>query len=186
MDRVANNLLQRIPADVQLAMYECPLPYHRLLGDQAIRWTAESKRFMFLKDTCCNIDTIRRRLDLLAGSPLQLFNANAETLTASLRPGADGFCGIGANFMPELYAWLCANYDREPELADELQRFLNTTFQATEDATYPASAKSFLQRRGLAIGAYSRKVPSGITTEINAALDDLLAQNEAWLARLNA
>ena len=182
----ADELLGRIPADVNLAMYECPLPYHRLLNDDAIRWTAESGRFVFLKDTCCDIATIGRRIDLIRDSPLQMFNANTATLTASLRAGACGFCGIGANFMPELYVWLCRHYDSDPEVADELQQFLDSTFKVTEDSTYPASAKSFLQRRGVDIGTTSRKVPGGITPEGDVALNELLANNEKWLSRVSA
>ena len=172
----ADKLLGLIPEDVGLAMYECPLPYHRLLGEEAIRWTAESGRFRFLKDTCCDLPTIEARLKTLDGTPLQMFNANTETLTASLRVGAEGFCGIGANFMPELYVWLCKNFDTEPEVADELQQFLDSTFEVTENSSYPASAKHFLQQRGLAIGTFSRKVPEGITPDGGGRSDRPVSQ----------
>ncbi len=181
----AESLLELIPADVRLAMYECPLPYQRLLSDQALGWAAASGRFCFLKDTCCCIDTIRRRLEIIRDSPLQMFNANTATLLSSLQAGADGFCGIGANFMPELYTWLCSRFATEPETAARLQQFMDTTFDITEDSTYPASAKDYLQKRGLAIGAYSRKVPDGPTAEGCALLAEMRQSEQKWLDALS-
>jgi len=182
--RNAETLLELISSDVRLAMYECPQPYHRLVSEQTISWAASSGRFHFLKDTCCHVETIRKRLEIIAGSPLQLFNANTETLLESLQAGVDGFCGIGANYQPELYAWLCKNYEAEPKLAAELHRFLDGTVVLTEDSTYPASAKNYLQQRGLAIGGFSRKMPAGVTAEGSARLGKMLEQERKWLERL--
>jgi len=187
-DRWINNaerLFELLPSDIRLAMYECPMPYHRLLSEQTIAWAASSGRFQFLKDTCCDINVIRRRLEIIAGSSLQLFNANTETLLESLQAGVDGFCGIGANYQPELYGWLCKNYDSQTELATELHHFLDGTVVLTEDSTYPASAKNYLQQRGLNIGGYSRKIPDGITTEGSARLGEMLQQEREWLERIN-
>ena len=180
----AEKLLQQISGSVRLAMYECPLPYHRLLSTQTLEWAAKSGRFHFLKDTCCSIETIRDRLKIIAGTPLQLFNANTETLLASLQSGVDGFCGIGANYQPELYAWLCENYETKPDLAIEVHKFLDSTIILTEDSTYPASAKNFLQQRGLAIGGFSRKIPDGVTTSGSAKLGEMLEQERSWLEKI--
>jgi len=95
----ATALLERIPTEVRLAMYETPQPYHRLLAEKNLRWAADTGRFFFLKDTCCCLDTICDRLTILAGSNLQLLNANTRTLLASLDAGVYGFCGIGSNYM---------------------------------------------------------------------------------------
>jgi len=116
----ATDLLEQISPEVQLSMYECPLPYHRLLSEKNLRWAADTGRFFFLKDTCCCLDTIRDRLTILAGSNLQLLNANTRTLLDSLDTGVYGFCGIGSNYMPQLYAWLCQNWGAQPQLASEL------------------------------------------------------------------
>ena len=32
------------------------------------------------------------------------------TLLEYLKAGADGYCGVMANFHPELYVWLCEHY----------------------------------------------------------------------------
>ena len=36
-----------------LGLYECPVPYKRLLTPELMRWCSDSGRFLFLKDTCC-------------------------------------------------------------------------------------------------------------------------------------
>ena len=88
---------------VGLGIYECPHPYKRLLSDEVVSWCAQSGRYTFIKDTCCQIGTIRRRLALTSGSRLHIANANGQTLLASLQAGAHGYSGVMTNFHPELY-----------------------------------------------------------------------------------
>ena len=84
-------ILDNIPKDVQLGLYECPVPYKRLLTLDELKWCADSKRFLFLKDTCCNEDMLKDRLRVLKNSSLKLFNANAATLLYTLNLGGAGF-----------------------------------------------------------------------------------------------
>ena len=122
--RNCETLLRQVPEEIAMAMYECPWPYHRLLSDEAMSWAVRTGRFCFIKDTCCRIDTIRRRLEILRGTRLKMYNANTETLLDSLVAGATGFCGIGANYAPDLYAWLCREFANQPETAAELHKYL--------------------------------------------------------------
>jgi len=180
----AESLLEKIPAELRLSMYECPWPYHRLLTLETLRWAAGTGRFHFLKDTSCSMATIRERLAVLRGTPLQLLNAHTGTLFASLQAGAAGFCGIGANYLPKLYAWLCENFSSQPEQAAALQDFLASTVPRTESRDYPASAKEYLRRQGLAIGPYSRKQPAGLSADPAAWLADLRRSEVEWLERI--
>lgn len=180
----AGKLLEMISPQILLSMYECPLPYHRLLSEEALAWAAESGRFCFMKDTCCNIETIRRRLDIVRNSPLQLLNANTQTLLASLQAGMEGFCGIGANYMPELYAWLCKNHSDHPEQAAQLQGFLTKTVAMTENEFYPASAKKYLQQQGLDIGSFSRKQPDGVSDDCVEQLVGMRTTEMQWNEQL--
>ena len=180
----AGMLLDRIPDEIRLAMYECPLPYHRLLSDETIAWAAQSGRFCFLKDTSCNIDTIRRRLDLIRGTRLQLLNANTRTLLMSLQAGAEGFCGIGANYMPELFTWLCRHHEDQREMAAKLHEFMDSLLDLQESEFYPASAKEYLRQRGLDIGQYSRKLPSGLPSNFAQRLAGMRVGEVQWLDRL--
>lgn len=135
-------LTDLIPADVKLGMYECPYPYKRLMSDEMVSWCAADGRFTFIKDTCCNLPTIERRLALIDGSPLHLANANAQTLLDSLRAGAHGYSGVMANFHPELYVWLYENWKAEPEKAEILSHYL-TVSALVEYLDYPLCPKDF-------------------------------------------
>ena len=165
-------ILEAVPG-VDFGMYECPYPYKRLLSEKVLTAMAESGRFSFIKDTCCDAALIGKRLRLLNGR-LQLFNANAATILDTLKDGADGFSGIMANFHPELYVWLYENYEKEPEKAAELQAFL-TLASGVERGAYPVSAKYYMQKVGIPMTLVSRARPkSDLTPLFMREVDDLI------------
>ena len=129
---------------VTFGIYECPYPYKRLASDELLAWFAKTGRIGFLKDTCCDAARIRRRLQVTAGTGLQLFNANTTTLLESLRDGAAGFSGVMANFHAELYAELYHLYQADDPRADELQAAL-TIASLIETQLYPTCAKAHLK-----------------------------------------
>ncbi len=143
--------LQKITAaltdKVGLGIYECPHPYKRLLSDDVVRWCAQSGRYTFIKDTCCQIDTIRRRVELSKGSRMHIANANGQTLLPSLQAGAHGYSGVMTNFHPELYVWLCDNWQQEPEKAETVFAYLSTASLA-ECLDYPICAKDYQKSIG--------------------------------------
>lgn len=138
-DRLADEL-PKIP----LGVYECPYPKKRLLTEKMLRYCADSGRFAFIKDTCCDAAEIAKRIRVLEGSTVQLYNANAQTLLETLRAGACGYCGVMCNFHPRLYVYLCEHFAEEPEKADLIQAFLGTAAY-TEKLAYPVTAKYHLQ-----------------------------------------
>jgi 4-hydroxy-tetrahydrodipicolinate synthase len=145
-DGVMLNNIARITTQVTesvgLGIYECPYPYKRLLSDAVVDWCAKSGRYTFIKDTCCSLETIKRRLSLVKGSTLHIANANTQTLLATLRAGAHGFSGVMANFHPELYVWLYENWSGEPEKAERLSNYLSVA-GLSEFLSYPVCAKDF-------------------------------------------
>jgi 4-hydroxy-tetrahydrodipicolinate synthase len=145
-DQVVLANLKKITAaftdQVGLGIYECPHPYKRLLSDEVVAWCAQSARYTFIKDTCCQIATIRRRLELIKGSRLHLANANGQTLLASLQAGGHGYSGVMTNFHPELYVWLCNNWQQDPERALIVSDYLSTASLA-EHLDYPICAKDY-------------------------------------------
>ncbi len=140
---------------IPLGVYECPYPYKRMLTPESMRALAQSGKFCFLKDTCCDIDMIRAKLEAVEGSGFKLFNANAATLLPSLKLGAAGYSGVMANFHPELYVKLCECYASEPEKAALLQAMVGTLSMA-ECQCYPVNAKYYLSLEGLDINTFSR------------------------------
>lgn len=158
--RNAEKLLKMIPEDVGLGLYECPFGYKRLVTPRILEWCKDTGRFHFMKDTCCDIEEIERRLEILKGSEFKIMNANCQTLLASLRAGCSGYSGIMANFHPKLYAWLCDNYDKEPEKAELVQSVIGT-FGFTEcGQPYPLTAKYNMNLCGIHTENYARNVES--------------------------
>ena len=148
-------LLERLPESVPLGIYECPAPYKWLLSDEELAFCAGSGRFRFMKDTCCDLATLKRRAAILSGTPMRRYNANIATLLDSLRAGCAGFSGVMANFHPDLFAWLLENYERYPAEAERLQAAL-TMCALIERQCYPVNAKYHLRRQGVFASAYSR------------------------------
>jgi len=150
-DDVVLDNLKKITAAVTdkvgLGIYECPHPYKRLLSDEVVSWCAQSGRYTFIKDTCCRIDTITRRIELVKGSRLHIANANGQTLLPSLQAGAHGYSGVMTNFHPELYVWLCDNWQQEPEKAAIVSAYLSTASLA-EYLDYPICAKDYQKSIG--------------------------------------
>ncbi len=148
-------LLIILPLDVRLGIYECPMPYKRLLTPTILDWCIKSQRFAFIKDTCCDPDLLSSRLDQLSGSSIKLFNANAQTFLHSLRHGAAGYSGIMANYYPALLVWLSNHFDKEPESAEMISDFISMT-AFTEGPAYPCTAKYYLGLKGFDMATCSR------------------------------
>ncbi|MBI4901154.1 MAG: dihydrodipicolinate synthase family protein [Actinobacteria bacterium] len=165
-------IMDALPVDLPLGFYECPFPYKRLLSPEVLTFMADSGRFAFVKDTCCDIATIRERLAILEGSPVKLFNANTATLLESLEAGAAGYSGVMANFHPDVYDWLCRNHSAQPELAREVQSIL-TMCSFTELKGYPTNAKLALQLAGLRLTTVTRNAAPVLTATNRAELEQL-------------
>lgn len=165
-------LLDKIDSSIPLGFYECPYPYKRILSPKMIRWAAQTGRFYFLKDTCCDIDQIIEKLKCMEGTNLKLYNANTTTLLESLRAGAAGYSGVMDNFHPALYTWLCSHYEEKE--ADGLSDFL-TIASLIERQYYPVNAKYHLgTNEGLSITTVSRtKDDKGLTETFKKEVNTL-------------
>jgi len=131
---------------VPLGLYECPAPYHRLLTPAMLGWIASTGRFLWIKDTSRQNALITEKITVLKGikdSPFRWYNGNVTTTLHSLKEGGDGYGGVSANFYPWVHAWLCANWEKQPEAATKVQRFL-TVAEMVVKSSYPNSAKVYL------------------------------------------
>lgn len=137
----AEKLLSMLPSDVKLGLYECPYPYKRLVTPKILKWCLETDRFYYMKDTSCNIDTIKQRMEILRETKFKLLNANAQTLLESMRLGGGGYCGAMCNFHPKLYAYLCKNFEKETETVEMIQAYLSTVAFTLAGLPYPLTAK---------------------------------------------
>ncbi len=140
-------LLEMIPKDVPLGFYECPYPYKRIISPELLKWCANTGRFYFIKDTSCDIENMKAKLEVIKGTNLKLFNANTSTLLETLELGASGYSGVMANFHPELYVKLCNIYKEDSSKARKIADFL-TVASLIERQVYPVNAKFYQKSIG--------------------------------------
>ncbi len=148
-------ILDAIPG-VTFGMYECPHPYKRMLTPKVLEAMAETGRFTFIKDTCCDAELIAERIKLLDGR-IQLFNANCATALETFESGADGFSGIMANYHPDLLVWLYENFRARPEKARELSSMLSV-MSLVEGCGHPAATKYHMNLVGVPMEIRCRSI----------------------------
>lgn len=64
----SSSSLLALLALLKLGLYECPVPYHRLLSPELLEWCAQSERFFFLKETSCDLEQIRLKVTTVQGT----------------------------------------------------------------------------------------------------------------------
>jgi len=153
--------------NIPLGLYECPVPYKRLLSPDLMKWLTSSGRFVYHKDTSCHSPSIQKKREATLGSNLLFMNADTATALDSLEAGADGLSPISANFYPELYTYLMKEYQAHGK-TDALTQFHAwlTLMDRTTHTFYPYSAKWFLQQRGLAIRTNTR-IPTDTMPQVD-------------------
>ena len=179
-------LLEALPADLPLGLYECPAPFRRLLSDEELAFCAESGRFAILKDVSCDLATVTRRVDLTKNSGLAVVNANAAIAFDAMKAGSPGFTGVFTNFHPDLYKWLLTHSAKHPALADELSVYLALAAMA-EPMGYPKLAKLYHQRLGTFSCIRSRAIDFDIRERfwaLDALLDKIMQGQASFRARI--
>lgn len=149
--------------DIPLGIYECPSPYNRQLTPDEMAFMAETKRFVFMKDTSCN-QAIDAKIQAVKGTDFQVFNACTATLLDSLRAGGSGFSGIMANYHPDLYVKLWQLWRRgDEEKAKQLQAMLFVLGDTS--LPYNVGTKYYLSHfEGVEMGGYSRVCDQSVLT----------------------
>ena len=141
--------------EVDFGIYECPMPWKRLVSLEFLKKVAPEGRMVFLKDTCCDQHLIRERLKAVEGTPLKIFNANAMSWYDSVLHGAAGYNGVMANFHPDLYKWCYDHKDSDPERARLVADFL-TAAAMIEMRIYPVNAKYHQQLVDVPMNVFAR------------------------------
>jgi 4-hydroxy-tetrahydrodipicolinate synthase len=179
-------LLARLPRDIPLGLYECPAPYRRLLSDNELRRCIDTGRFIALKDVSCDLPTVQRRVEMAAGSPLAIVNANAAIAWDAMQAGSRGFCGVHTNYHPDLYKWLLTSGADHPELRARLVPFLAMA-ALSEAFGYPAQAKLLHQRLGTFGSIRCRVIDFDVRERfwaLDAVLDQLMAGADLFRAEI--
>lgn len=171
---------------IPLGLYECPVPYKRLINYRMLASMMRTGRIVYLKDTCLDTGEVAKRLEVAEGHEFGLYDAYMVNAVSSLRAGAAGLSCIQGNLFPELVVWLCQNYDnanRESEVT-RVQQFFDDCMDLAHTA-YPIIAKYTLQKRGLPISLFTRRKVDALTPAVMAETDALLASADKLMETLH-
>jgi 4-hydroxy-tetrahydrodipicolinate synthase len=158
--------------DIDFGVYECPVPYKRLLSPALTKWLGETGRFKFIKETSCDMEVIKLKLAAVVGSQLGIYNANIATGLSSIQAGAKGFASTASNFYPEFINFFSESSNLESKAVKRLNAFI-TVFDELLHISYPLSAKYFLQKRGMDIELFTRGSVPAFTTQDYIKFDQL-------------
>jgi len=184
-------LLQRfeqlfaLTGNIPLGLYECPAPYKRVITPQILATLLSTNRLIYHKDTSCNVDNVRAKLAVTAGSKLEFYDAHTPNGVMSMEMGAAGMSSISGNFYPEILVWLC-NHVLDESRQEEV-RWMQSELQRVDPLihiAYPLSAKYFLQLRGLPVRTISRAHALELTPEQKQTLQQIYRDFKGWCERL--
>ncbi len=176
-------MVKGIP-EVALGIYECPYPYKRVMTPETLRACTDISPLRFIKDTCCSVPMMEKKMKAVEGTGLGLFNANGATLLETLKLGAAGYSGVMGNFHPEIYSWLCKNWQAEPEKAQKVQDFLG--FASTiECQAYPVNAKYHMNLCGVPMEIICRSADASKFGESRRMEIDQMFRVEQEFKKLN-
>ncbi len=160
-------------------LYEAPSPYKRLLTPEMMHWAGETGRFVFHKDTSCDIVAIEAKCKAIQGTPFRFYNANVETLIDGVHKGADGFSGIAANAYPKVVAYATHNA-KKLEKTGRVQVFLSQS-EKILGKKYPLSAKVLANMAGVPIQPVCRRTIAPLTEEHTQTLRELRKAADTFL-----
>ena len=180
-------LTKALPQDIKLGLYECPVPYRRLLTDEEISYFAEFENMLVLKDVSCDLETVKRRIKLTEKSNLKIVNANAAIAFEAMKAGSAGFSGVFNNIHPDLYHWLYKNKDSSLPIVKELAHFL-AICGAAESFGYPNIAKLMHTKIGTFKEYSSRVIKEDIKVKywaVEELLDHIMQASDLYRKKIN-
>jgi 4-hydroxy-tetrahydrodipicolinate synthase len=165
--------------NIPLGFYECPVPYKRLINSNVLGELVKTGRIIYHKDTCLDLDEVKRRIQVADGFQFGLYDAYMANAVASLKAGAAGLSCIQGNIYPELVVWICKHFN-DPAKQDDVQRVQQFFIDCMDivHAAYPTIAKYSLQKRGFPIAITTRRDVGELTNELMEGMDQLLVQIE--------
>lgn len=130
--------------DIDLGLYECPVPYKRLLSPELVHDLAQTGRFVFFKETSCRPVDFALKVKAAQNTRLGIYAADNPTLLSSMQAGGRGYSGIAASGACAELSALCNLWNKNPKQAELLQHFIGPV-SVVLGTRYPASAKYFLR-----------------------------------------
>lgn len=162
--------------NIPLGFYECPVPYKRLISPEQLKLFAGTKRIIYHKDTCLDIEQVKLKLKAVNESDLGLYDAYMPHAVASLNAGSSGLSCIQGNYWPELIVWLCKNFNNASlfKEVDKVQQFIIDNMDVMHNV-YPVTAKYYLQKKGFHLSTFTRRQVGEFIEDIRNKMGQLSA-----------
>lgn len=166
-----------LTGNIPMGIYECPVPYKRIVSGTVLSKFLPSKRLVYLKDTSLSIDSVQEKLRLAKDYNFGLYDAYMPNAQASMKAGASGLSCIQGNYFPEMIVWVCDNFSNENKSTQlkKVQGFFEKYMDLMHQ-TYPIAAKYVLQKRGFEINLTTRRQVGVLTDSQKKELDNLLEE----------
>jgi 4-hydroxy-tetrahydrodipicolinate synthase len=158
---------------VPFGIYECPVPYKRLVSIPVLQELLASGRLFYHKDTSLDIEQVKAKIQAGMGARFGVYDAYMVHAKASLSAGSMGLSCIQGNFFPDLIAAFCSHP------TDEFQTFLTENMDLMHSA-YPTSAKYVLQKQGFPISLATRRKVDPLTNELKAKFNALITSTSRY------
>jgi len=158
---------------VPLGIYECPIPYKRLVPKETLQYLISKNRFVYFKDTSLSLEILSSRVEMCKETPLGIYEAYLGNSRESLRGGAAGLTCIQGNYFPRLITWLYEHFQHPRAL--QVEGFFWKHFSLMHQA-YPKAAKYCLQKEGIPIDVFTRRNVPMLSSEICVQLDVMLEE----------
>ncbi len=161
---------------IPFGIYECPVPYKRLISDEVLKDLIATGRLCYHKDTSLSLPAVQAKIDAGKGYVFGVYDAYIEHAIASLQAGSMGLSCIQGNYFPDLIVELC----QKPNQGNHIQEFMCKHMQLMHQV-YPTSAKYVLNKMGFPIGLETRRKVGELSPEICLALDNLIEERKNLL-----
>ena len=97
----------KLTNNIPLGLYECSVPYKRILKAGVFKKLAETGRIVYVKDATVDLDIIKGKLEIAKEhTSLQVFEFYTPHVLPSLQLGANGVSSSSGILFPEIVAWL--------------------------------------------------------------------------------
>ncbi len=161
---------------IPFGIYECPVPYKRLIRVEVLKDLVATGRLCYHKDTSLSLSAVQAKIDAGKGYVFGVYDAYIEHAIASLQAGSMGLSCIQGNYFPDLIVELC----QKPNQGNHIQEFMCKHMQLMHQV-YPTSAKYVLNKMGFPIGLETRRKVGELSPEICLALDNLIEERKNLL-----
>ena len=156
---------------IPFGIYECPIPYKRLVSIPVLENLLATDRLCYHKDTSLQIDEVAAKIKAGGQQVFGVYDAYIEHAIESLNAGSKGLSCIQGNYFPELIVDLCKKTKR----SQAIQNFMSEHMRLMHE-TYPISAKYVLQKMGFPIDLATRRKVGELSSEMMKKLDALIEE----------